>query len=550
MPFVPEKRQFKRTINTPKTEVVNIDHLINGKDSTDRIVSVENKDGELYIYRQLEDGSIDLEKRPSVFWVVTKDHVDDDQIELKGNQVYKYMMKFSTQKERDAAVNICKSNKLDFYRIFNQKEQSLVYEGLTYYKGMKPTDVSVMSTDLETNMLQKTPESMILIISNTFRDHRGRITRKQFCIDDFGGDERAMIVAWIKWFRKMDPSILLAHNGFGFDLDYIKFRCYELGIKLTLGRDGSTVKFNPFTSKKRLDGSQDMEYYDCYIFGREIVDTMFLAITYDIGKAFPSNGLKAIVKHFGLEKEGRTFVDAAKIGRYYKDHLKGNSAMWKLSKLYAEEDSDDALKIFDVMVPAYFYLTNNVSKSFQGIINSATGSQLNNILVRAYLQMGHSIAKADDIGHIKGGISFAVPNIYRNLYKIDIKSCYPSQVLRFKLYDKNKDPFGFFYEMVKHFTYARFEYKKQFQATGDKHWKDLDAAAKVFINSAYGLTATTGLNYNAEWIGAKITEESRKVIDMALKWASGKESPYWFDLFHKKTGKKVDDPDDMEVEDE
>ena len=98
---------------------------------------------------------------------------------------------------------------------------------------------------------------------------------------------------------------------------------------------------------------------------------------------------------------------------------------------------------------------------------------------------------------VEGGISFAVPGIYKNVFKVDIKSCYPSQILRFKLFDENKDPEANYYKLVEHFTLQRFEYKKKGQETSDNYWKNLDAMAKIFINSSYGVANTSGLNYNS-----------------------------------------------------
>lgn len=522
--------------------------LVFGKDTTDRIVSIENKGDKLYIYRQLPNGKIELTTRPSLFWFITNQRVSSKQTTLEGNQHYKYLGTFSTQEERDKVVGTLKKHNIDFYRIFDQKEATLVYNGMTYFKGLKPTEVSALSFDIETSTLQHNSYSTVMMITNTFRRPDGKIIRKMFDLASYKGDEKAMILAWTKWVRIVDPSIMLGHNILSFDIPYLQFRAKELGIWLDLGRDGSSIKFDKWSSFKRVDGTQEIEYTNCYIFGREIVDTMFLAITFDALKKFPSYGLKPIIKFLDMEKQGRTFVDPKKMWEYYSDFITntGKPEMWLLAKEYANDDSDDGLKLFDHMIPAYFVFTQSVSKSFQAMTTSATGSQINNMLVRSYLQNGHSIAKATEIlEKVAGGISFAVPGIYSNVFKVDIKSCYPSQILRFKLYDKKKDPNAHFYKIVHYFTYQRFHYKDMLKSTGDDHWKFMDAAAKIVINSAYGTTITVGLNYNSPTIGSKITGESRKIIDLALTWASGKDSTHWFEVFYEKTGRKPDD----EIED-
>jgi DNA polymerase elongation subunit (family B) len=81
--------------------------------------------------------------------------------------------------------------------------------------------------------------------------------------------------------------------------------------------------------------------------------------------------------------------------------------------------------------------------------------------------------------------------------------------------------------MVHHFTYERFDLKDKYKATGDKYYSDREQASKVIINSAYGLMATPGLNFNCTWIARKITESTRQMIDMSLRWASGKDSEFY-----------------------
>jgi DNA polymerase, archaea type len=523
--------------------------LVYGKDDTQRIVSVENtEDGKFLLFLQNPDGSLSIEERESKFWLITNKKANEEQLELAGEQHYKHIAYFNTMAEREYVVKLCKAKMIDYYRIYDQKEQSLVYNGMTYYKGMKPHDINVLSFDIETNRLTMESDSLILIITNTLRINGGQLVRKTFALDDYKGNMKKMLQDWMTWVKEVDPNIILGHNILSFDIPYIKHCCKLVRAKFKIGRNDEEVKFDFITSEKRVDGSQTIKYQNCHVFGREVVDTMFLSITYDALKKFPSYGLKPIIRYLGLEKADRTFVDAARIGHYYKEHINGHSSdNWLMAKQYAEEDSDDALKLFDEFIPAYFYFANSVSKSFQGMINSATGSQINNMMVRSYLQIGHSIAKATPIiEKVKGGISFAVPGIYSNVFKVDIKSCYPSQVLRFKLHDEKKDPNAHFYKIVHFFTYQRFDYKKKMQETGDKVWKALDAAAKIVINSAYGCTITVGLNYNCPHIGDKITAESRAIINLALKWASGYDSDYWFKIFREKTGQ---DPEQVGEED-
>ena len=102
-----------------------------------------------------------------------------------------------------------------------------------------------------------------------------------------------------------------------------------------------------------------------------------------------------------MEKENRQYYDASKIRLVYQDPTE-----WEKIKQYAKEDADDSLNLFYLMSPAYFYYSQSVSKPFQEIILGATGSQINNIMIRAYLQQGHSIPKASKPEPYEGGNFF------------------------------------------------------------------------------------------------------------------------------------------------
>lgn len=495
--------------------------LIFGIDKTERVVSIEHKDEEIILFIQTPSGKIETKTMPAIFWFITQNRVSSKQFELNGNQHYKYLAMFGTQKERDEIHRKIKGEGHDLYRIYDHKEQSMVIQGITYYKGMQPKEVSILSFDIEATTLVHNKDSKVLIISNTFRDHAGKITRKLFVYDQYE-NEGQMLEAWCDWVRKMDPSIICGHNIYGYDIPYITFCAKQSGVKIRLGRDNSEITFDKWDSGFRKDGSQDLEYRNCYIYGREILDTMFLSYKYDIGRQFESYGLKPIIKQLGMEKEGRTFIDAGDIRNLYKIPEK-----WKLIKQYAEEDADDSLKLFDKMVPAQFYFAQTVSKPFQAIINGATGSQMNNIMVRSYLQKEHSIAKASEVSGFEGAVSFGIPGIYRNAFKQDVVSLYPSIMRQYKIYNKEKDPEQNFSKLVDYFLLERIKNKKLAKETGEQYYNDLQESQKVGANSLYGFKGAPGLNYNNPDGAAEVTRRGREVLTKAILFATGKDVNYW-----------------------
>lgn len=511
------------------------DPLIFGKDQTDRVVSVEPGPRNLCrLFIQSEDGSIGTKDVPLTHWLIYTERHSPKMTELDGSQPYKWLIEYADHQKYQETLKASYRKRLDFYKIWDPKEAFMVKNGVTQFKGLKVKDVSILSFDLEhTYGIGDTlrQDGKLLLISNTFRDSFGVTTKRLFSFDEFVG-EGEMLAAWCQWVREMDPSIVAGHNLFGHDFKILAFASKKCKAPLNLGRDKSSAKFDNRTSNFRKDGSQSYKYNNVLIYGREIVDTFFLAIKYDVMRNYESYGLKAIVKHEGLEKVGRVHYDASQILSKFE-----KPEEWEKIKAYAIDDADDSLALYDLMIPSFFYLAQSIPRSLQHIINSATGGWINSFLVRSYLQLGHSIAKASELPeHTEGGISFAVPGIYKNMYKVDLKSAYPSQVLRFKLYDKDKDPNGHFLHMVEYFFKERFDLKKKYEETGNSYFKHRDSSSKVFLNSAYGVTITNKLNYNSPAIGAKITEETRNMIDMALVWASGKNRTYWIKLFKERTG--------------
>jgi len=495
--------------------------FIFGNSKTEKIVSIEVHDGHVNLFIENED-CIKIEKiENNKYWILAPVKFDKECKRLNGDLHYKYIREFNNYKEYIENVNFFKYRGNDIYFIWDEKEALMTYYGLTYFKGLKTDEVSVLSFDIETTGLEHNDESAVLLISNTYRKN-GKVIRKLFSFDDYlcQGD---MIDDWCTFVQALNPSILLNHNIYGYDLPYLNFVAEKNGTSLFLGRDGSKVKFNNKDSKFRKDGSQSYSYKRCKIYGREIVDTLFLAIKYDsIFKKYDNYRLKYIIEKEGLEKKDRQHYDASKILQNYKIPEE-----FEKIKRYAEDDSDDALKLFDLMIAPYFYLTQSIPKTFQTMLTSASGAQVNSFLVRSYLQDSHSLPKESQTYKYEGAISHGLPGSYKNGFKIDVSSLYPSIILEYEVYDKHKDPNKHFLKMIEYFTNERLENKKKAKETGDRYYKDLEQSQKIIINSGYGFMAASGLLFNSPHSAEFITNKGREILKSAIKWATNKEYDEW-----------------------
>jgi DNA polymerase, archaea type len=494
--------------------MTDINKLIYGKDQTERIVSIEVEDGNAELFIQEQDGSISTQVISNKYWLLSSRNLGANWIRLKGDLHYKYGIQFNTRAEFNKVRSALKDQ--DVYTIADPKENCMVNKGITYYKGLKPNEVSILSFDIETTGLDGTRDKLLLI-SNTYRNHKGEITRKLFSYDEFES-EGVMLDAWSNWVNLVDPSIICGHNIYGFDLPFLQAVADRNNTTITIGRDASPIKFNEYDSKFRKDGSQSYSYKKVKCYGRELVDTMFLAIKYDVGRKYESYGLKKIIEQEGIRVEGRVMYDASKIKDNYN-----NPVEWEKIKAYCIHDSDESLALFDLMIAPTFYMTRSVPKPFQLMIESATGSQLNSIMIRAYLQDKHSIPKASEIENYPGGISEAIPGVYKNCMRFDVASLYPSIILQYEIGVGEKDPNNYFVEMVKYFTNERLNNKRLAKETGLKYYDDLQSSQKVAINSAYGFLGASGLNFNAPKSAAAVTNYGREILTKAIKWATNRD---------------------------
>lgn len=483
--------------------------FIYGKNERQNIVSIETDGAELVIFQETAAG-IESTRLPYHPWLLSNEP-HGDWHPLEGALHYRYLKIYES--EYAMYQDKRRLSRADLYQTYDTKEAQMQLRGFTYYKGMKPSDVSVLSFDIETTGIEHDENSKVLLISNTFR--RGdQIEKRLFAYDEYPS-QKEFLEAWAAWVVERDPSIILGHNIYGYDFPYLEYCAATAGTSLNLGRDGSPLWFNSFQSKFRKGDGQFLQFHRANVFGREIVDTMFLAIRYDFSRKYDNYKLKEIVRFEGLEREDRQFYDASLIRQ---NHTVAEE--WRKIKAYAEHDADDALALFDLMVPAYFYLTQSVPKPFQSMMVSASGSQINSFLIRSYLQDLHSIPKPSDAEPFEGAISLGNPGVYQNVFKVDVASLYPSIMLEYGVYDEAKDPGKHFLKMVEHFTAERLANKKLAKETGEQHYKDLSEAQKIVINSAYGMMGAPGLAFNSPKRAGFVTEKGREILQAAIEWAA------------------------------
>lgn len=495
----------------------NIDKLLYGKSGLKRVVGLEIEDSNAIAFIQDEDGIVRTECLPHRFWILSNTQIDRKFHKLAGELHYCYGKQYVDRKEWMRDRSIYRNTGEDTYSIYDNVEAMMVKDGITFYRDMKLKEVSLLSFDLETTGLDgKAKDAQVLLISTTFRDIHGQVNRL-FSYDEYE-NEGQLIGAFCDYVREKNPSLLVGHNIITYDFVYLRDRAAANDASLKLGRNDSEVKFDSYESKLRMDGTRDLLYYNLKVYGREVVDTFMLAISFDVSKSMETYALKPLIKQLGFEKEGRQFYDAANIRKNYKD-----PGEWEKIKQYSIDDAEDPLKLFDYMGPLYFNMASMMTKPFSKVLLSASGSKINGMLVRAYLQDGHSIPKADQVRKFQGALSWGQPGIYRNVRKVDAVSLYPSVIIQYSVFDIDKDPKAYLLELVKIFRAKRLEYKKLAVETGDSYWKEMDTTAKGILNSFFGFFGCPGLNFNSFECAEFITATGREILETAITWATSKK---------------------------
>lgn len=486
--------------------------LIYGKSDLEGVVGIEPTPEGTEIFIQEADGFVSSQVVETKLWMVADSCLDHHFHPLKGSLPYKWIKQYNSP--RGYLSDRRKYKDQGTYSLWDLKESFMLHEGITYFRGLKPSDVSTLSFDIETVGLTHDWNSRILIISNTFRS-KGKTIRKMFTYDEYDS-QGELLKAWEAWVNEIDPTIILGHNIYLYDFPYMMYIADREGITLNLGRNGDPIHKDDWDSEKRKAQNDFQKYKKIRIYGREVIDTLFLAWAYDnVAKKYENYGLKNIVKQEGLEATDRQFYDASQIRFKYTDPVE-----WKKIKAYAEFDADDSLNIYDIMCPSLFYMTQSVSRSYQHMLESATGGQINNMMIRAYLQENLSLPKISPTTEYEGAISIGNPGIYSNVYKIDVASLYPNIILEYGVYDKEKDPEGVLLKLVDTFTTERIKNKKL--AKKDKYYDDLQGAQKIFINSMYGFMGSAHNIFNYPIGASFITETGRNLLEFTMKWAEDK----------------------------
>lgn len=339
--------------------------------------------------------------------------------------------------------------------------------------------------------------------------------------------------------KKKETAILGHYNGWVFDWPYIKTRCELWGIPFhnyawvsPYPTIDATAQFfgKPITTTENRKAGK-AGYNSFYVKGFEGVDVMHKVLSYDFiaRKLTQGYSLKEVPYELGLKTEVRTELTFPQMLECY------DTDNWELLLKYLKDDLLDTLAVGNYVLPPYYYQKQLMPWiRLQSIFTRGNGGKWNELITSEYVKIDYTdpkgakatlIAaqeefkrsfksfktgiKADTPKKFVGGLTGAIGGLFWNVGKIDVKSLYPSIMLKYGIYSY-KDPDAKILSILKFCKDTRISIKEN--PTKTFEMCILEASLKVLINSAYGVLGTTGIIFNDIEAAALVTAYGRKIL--------------------------------------
>ncbi len=406
---------------------------------------------------------------------------------LDGDNAYRFVAvfpdrgaQFDAVRHIERAAGTEAKRPADVYTVGGPEQQYLMQTGRTLFKGMAFDDLVRMQLDIEVVAhggfpQADVPEHRVVLVA--LSDSTGW----QHLVGDPEMDEATLLRETVRIIQERDPDVVEMHNGYAFDLPYLTARCRMHRVPFAIGRDGTEPR--TFPSSIRF-AERQIEYDAAEIAGRHVVDTMFLAMSYDVfARSLPNYTLKGVAKHFGFAPEGRTYVPGDEI-----------ASVWESDPQrimdYALDDVIETERIARHLSGSTFYLTQMVPMPYGMVARTGPAAKIEALFVRAYLHARHSLPRAQwGSQHVGGYTDVFVTGVVGPVVYADVESLYPSVMLTSNVQPAS-DALGLFPRLLRTLTDLRFETKAAARATDDPAERgELDArqtAYKNIINSFYG----------------------------------------------------------------
>ncbi len=350
-------------------------------------------------------------------------------------------------------------------------------------------------------------------------------------------NEKELIEKLVEKINEKNLDIICTYNGDGFDFPYLKERAKRLGVKVSIGADGS----EPVFVRKGLENStrvKGLQHVDAYALLRVLNRfSVVNLIKFDLESVD-----KAL---YGEEKE--------KIKPAQMIQMWDNSTELERFAEYNRRDSEVTLRITRQYVPLYIEIGKLVRQTLFDATRSGAGQLVEALLMIESFEKKVLVpnkpreqeVKMRLMQSIKGGfVREPVPGLHENIAVLDFTSLHPTIMISHNISPdtvgceheeckKNKSPDGhwfctkrkgFISSILKKIFLKRVKLKKELKKLkkGSREYESVFArqqALKIMLNSFYGTLAFARFRWYSRESAAAVTSWSRQYVKMVAEKA-------------------------------
>ncbi len=317
-------------------------------------------------------------------------------------------------------------------------------------------------------------------------------------------DEKDILVETIGVLRLTKADILIGHNLHNFDIPYLARRCEINAIKHPFKKSNRVTR----VTASSFHG-KPLEITQWNIRGLDIIDTFVQACIYDKSAAvLPNYRLKDVARAIGVRDEKRLELDHNQITQHWE-----SGEVEPILK-YLEYDLIDTKGLADYFIPVVWYqkfIVPDISLQYLSVASPALKWQK---LAESFYSKSYR-PQTDEKLRYEGALTHCNPGLYRDAYKIDVSSMYPSILLTYEL-ASDKDTEAHLLRVMRYLMNHRLELKRKYKETGVGSFDQQQGALKILINGGYGFFGTGGYGFNDMKVAALVTAYGRKILKLMM----------------------------------
>jgi len=385
---------------------------------------------------------------------------------------------------------------------------------------IKPADINPtlrwLSLDIETEDLRGKLYSIAVTTASSEQVFMAKAPLEQSRRNDIQWctTQKNTLQTCFEWINQYDPDVLVGWNITAFDLDFIAWKCRQLGIAFNLGRGQQKATLLKVNNDQmviaRIPGRVVLDGIQCLRSAFWSFESFALD---DIANAL-------LNKRKLIQKSSPEAKLAAIRDQYYNDPV-----------ALADYNLEDCRLVAEIFEKADLFNFSIQRSQITGLAMDRVGGS-SAAFDHLYLPTLHRHGYvASDIGSQQnqkespgGFVMDSLPGLYNNVLVLDFKSLYPSIIRTFKI-----DPLGLALgereaKPIEGFLGAKFSrhtyllptlvtqlWEQRDQAKQDNN-QPLSQAIKVIMNSFYGVLGSSGCRFFDPQLASSITMRGHEII--------------------------------------